>query len=84
MDEELDEWVDGNRVARAAVTQDGFGWGRREERRGCSVLGRAAGIQHQANPKYPSSPSEGTSCLPPPHQASPSAEAALLSLINNP
>lgn len=81
MDEELNEWVELNQVARAAVTHGWlWGMGAWENRRGYSALGRGIGGQRQADPRYPSLPARGPLCLP---QASLNAEAALHSLINN-
>lgn len=84
MDEELDEWVDRNQVARAAVTDGGFGRGgeKREE-----VVLCWAGLLVSSTRQIQSTPVphlKGPPAFPLPRQASPSAEAALLSLINNP
>lgn len=50
MDEELNEWVELNQVARAAVTHGWlWGMGAWENRRGYSALGRGIGGQRQAD-----------------------------------
>lgn len=68
MDEELDEWVDGNQVAWAAVTHGGFGrGGEREEVALCW-----AGLLRPAPGKseVPQFPSRGP-LPPPPHRPPP-------------